>query len=81
GSTLHLTANPVLQQQVRALHPEMRFKREAPRERASWDATLDYLAERVHDTVRRHGPDSIGFYISGQLLTEDYYVFNKLAKG
>ncbi|WP_194724424.1 nitrate reductase [Noviherbaspirillum malthae] len=81
GSTLHLTANPVLQQQVRALQPEMRIKREAPRERASWDATLDYLAERVHDTVRRHGPDSIGFYISGQLLTEDYYVFNKLAKG
>ena len=81
GSTLHLTANPVLQQQVRVLHPEMRFKREAPRERASWDATLDYLATHVHDTVQRHGPDSVGFYISGQLLTEDYYVFNKLAKG
>jgi assimilatory nitrate reductase catalytic subunit len=30
---------------------------------------------------RAHGPDSVGFYISGQLLTEDYYVFNKLAKG
>ncbi len=31
--------------------------------------------------IRDHGPDAVGFYISGQLLTEDYYVFNKLAKG
>jgi len=81
GSTLHLTANPVLQQQVRVLHPEMRFTREAERERASWGATLDYLARRFNETTNQHGPDSVGFYISGQLLTEDYYVFNKLAKG
>ena len=31
--------------------------------------------------IREHGPDAVGFYVSGQLLTEDYYVFNKLAKG
>jgi len=81
GSTLHLSANPVLQQQARALYPEIRLARDAPRERASWDTTLDFIAKKFADTIRRHGPDSVGFYVSGQLLTEDYYVFNKLAKG
>jgi assimilatory nitrate reductase catalytic subunit len=81
GSTLHLTANPLLQQQARALHPEMRVLRDAPRARSSWDATLDFIAKKFASTIREHGPDSVGFYISGQLLTEDYYVFNKLAKG
>ncbi|NEX60871.1 nitrate reductase [Noviherbaspirillum galbum] len=81
GSTLHLSADPLLQQQARALHPEMRLHRGEPRGRASWEETSGHLAARITDTVRRHGPDSIGFYISGQLLTEDYYVFNKLAKG
>jgi len=81
GSTLHLTASPVLQRQARALHPELRTSRNGERRQASWDETQDFLARRIADTVARHGPDSIGFYISGQLLTEDYYVFNKLAKG
>ncbi len=81
GSTLHLTANPVLQQQARALFPEMRATRDTTRERASWDTTLDFIARKFAATIREHGPDSVGFYISGQLLTEDYYVFNKLAKG
>ena len=81
GSTLHLSARPVLQQQARALYPELRADRSAPRERVSWDVTMDFLAEKFAATIRQHGPDSVGFYISGQLLTEDYYVFNKLAKG
>jgi assimilatory nitrate reductase catalytic subunit len=81
GSTLHLSANPLLQQQVRALYPELRRDRAAARERASWDDTLEFLARRFADTIARYGPDSVAFYVSGQLLTEDYYVFNKLAKG
>ena len=81
GSTLHLTANPVLQQQVRALYPEMRVARDAQRDKASWDDALDFIAKRFASTIRDHGPDSVAFYISGQLLTEDYYVFNKLSKG
>jgi assimilatory nitrate reductase catalytic subunit len=81
GSTLHLTAKPVLQQQARALYPEMRTARNAPRERVSWDASLDFIAQKFAETIDQYGPDSVGFYISGQLLTEDYYVFNKLAKG
>ncbi len=81
GSALHLTARPVLQQQVRALAPSMRTRRHADRHDASWDDTLGYVAQRFADTIAEHGPDSVAFYISGQLLTEDYYVFNKLAKG
>jgi assimilatory nitrate reductase catalytic subunit len=77
GSTLHLTTTPY----GRALHPEIRRTRDAQRSRASWDETLDYLVDKFAATIETHGPNSVGFYISGQLLTEDYYVFNKLAKG
>ncbi len=80
GSTLHLTARPA-HLQVRALHPELRTQRDASRLRASWDETLDHVSERFAQTIMRHGAHSVGFYISGQLLTEDYYVFNKLVKG
>ena len=49
--------------------------------RASWDRAFDLVAARFSDTVAAHGPDSVAFYVSGQLLTEDYYVANKLMKG
>ncbi len=48
---------------------------------ASWDQALDLVASRFRDTIARHGPDSVAFYVSGQLLTEDYYAANKLMKG
>ncbi|AGB74318.1 MULTISPECIES: nitrate reductase [Rhizobium] len=50
-------------------------------ERAEWDEALDLVAKRFGETVTEHGPDSVAFYVSGQLLTEDYYVANKLMKG
>jgi assimilatory nitrate reductase catalytic subunit len=46
-----------------------------------WDVALDHVAEGFGRIIREHGPDSVAFYVSGQLLTEDYYVINKLAKG
>ncbi len=46
-----------------------------------WDEALGLVARRFADTIASHGPDSVGFYVSGQLLTEDYYVANKLMKG
>ena len=49
--------------------------------RASWDDALDLVAERFSQAIAEHGPDSVAFYVSGQLLTEDYYVANKLMKG
>ena len=77
GSTLHLTAKL----DSRLLYPEMRTQRDASRVRATWDESLDFVVEKFAQTIEMHGPDSVAFYISGQLLTEDYYVFNKLAKG
>ncbi|MEK7943268.1 molybdopterin-dependent oxidoreductase [Pigmentiphaga sp. YJ18] len=65
----------------RALRPAWRPRRDAPLAPVDWDTALDHVATRLADVVRRYGPDAVAFYVSGQLLTEDYYVFNKLAKG
>ncbi len=46
-----------------------------------WDTALDAVAEGFRAVIDRHGPDAVALYVSGQLLTEDYYVANKLAKG
>ncbi|PKO67921.1 MAG: nitrate reductase [Betaproteobacteria bacterium HGW-Betaproteobacteria-16] len=81
GQTLHFTASPAVTAQTRLLHPMIRTARGGPAQRTDWDSALNLATERFDRTIREHGPDSVGFYISGQLLTEDYYVFNKLAKG
>ncbi|HWU84000.1 MAG TPA: nitrate reductase, partial [Rhodocyclaceae bacterium] len=80
GSTLHLTAAPETLS-LRALQPEFRAERSLPRQPVSWDAALNHAADKFARVIQEHGPDAVAFYISGQLLTEDYYVFNKLAKG
>ena len=77
GANLHRTAR----EDMRALHPELRVNRDAKRKQVSWDEALETVADKFESVIREHGPDAVGFYISGQLLTEDYYVFNKLAKG
>uniref|UniRef100_UPI00286D8930 molybdopterin-dependent oxidoreductase n=1 Tax=Novosphingobium sp. TaxID=1874826 RepID=UPI00286D8930 len=46
-----------------------------------WDEALDLVAAKMRECIAAHGPDSVAFYVSGQLLTEDYYVANKLMKG
>ena len=76
GATLHLTLDPAM----RACHPEMRPRRGGPRRRTTWDNALDTVAARFAELIAAHGPDSVAFYLSGQFLTEDYYVFNKLAR-
>jgi len=50
-------------------------------EAAGWDAALDVVANGFKRIIEEHGPDAVAFYVSGQLLTEDYYVANKLMKG
>ena len=80
GSTLHLTARPSRS----AFAPRSRsFVRRAGRRCTSAHLGFDarHARHRFARLHRKHGPDSVAFYISGQLLTEDYYVFNKLAKG
>lgn len=49
--------------------------------RSDWQTTLELVANKFSDTIKKHGPDSVAFYVSGQILTEDYYVANKLMKG
>ena len=59
----------------RLLHPEINGAR------VEWDIALTHVANRFAATIAEHGPESVAFYVSGQLLTEDYYVANKLMKG
>lgn len=59
----------------RLLHPHVGERR------ATWDEAMALVAAKFADAIDRHGPDSVAFYLSGQLLTEDYYVANKLMKG
>jgi assimilatory nitrate reductase catalytic subunit len=71
GLALAETVGP----EERLLYPEVYGRR------ATWDDALDLIASRFRETIAEHGPDSVAFYVSGQLLTEDYYVANKLMKG
>jgi assimilatory nitrate reductase catalytic subunit len=80
GSTLHLTAAPIVLQTRRLLQPALRPARGATPEAANWEQANTHIAERLAAIRAAHGPDAIGFYISGQLLTEDYHAFNKLAR-
>lgn len=61
--------------ETRLLHPEVDGRRVA------WDAAIAAVAGRLGAVLEADGPEAIGLYLSGQLLTEDYYVANKLAKG
>jgi assimilatory nitrate reductase catalytic subunit len=81
GSTLALTASAAVTRQTRLLQPMRREHRHEAPKPVSWDSALAFASESFAQIIREHGPDAVGFYISGQLLTEDYYVFNKLAKG
>jgi assimilatory nitrate reductase catalytic subunit len=81
GQSLHLTASVSVTRQTRLLLPMRRAERDAAVQAVGWDAALDEVANRLADVALTKGPDAIGLYVSGQLLTEDYYVFNKLAKG
>jgi assimilatory nitrate reductase catalytic subunit len=59
----------------RLLHPMIGERQ------VNWPTAIAHVAKAFQRTIARHGPDSVAFYVSGQLLTEDYYVANKLMKG
>jgi anaerobic selenocysteine-containing dehydrogenase len=65
----------------RLLYPQMRESLDQPFRRVTWDEAIAFAASRFKASIARGGPDSVAFYGSGQLLTEDYYLFGKLAKG
>jgi assimilatory nitrate reductase catalytic subunit len=64
----------------RLLYPMMR-QPDGSLARKDWDTAIDSVANRLRTIIDRDGPGAIAFYLSGQLLTEDYYVANKLMKG
>jgi len=78
GMNLHYTAND---KSDRLLYPEMRYNKNMPLQRVSWDTALTRTAAVFKALIAKHGPDSVAFYASGQCLTEEYYVVNKLMKG
>ena len=76
GSALGETLEP----SGRLLHPMLR-RADGTLVRVEWPAALDAVADGLTRIIARDGPDAVAFYLSGQLLTEDYYVANKLMKG
>ncbi|WP_246082271.1 molybdopterin-dependent oxidoreductase, partial [Spirosoma lacussanchae] len=71
----------VVDQSDRLLYPQMRFSRSMPMQRVSWDTALNRTAAVFRTLIQKYGPDSVAFYVSGQSLTEEYYLVNKLIKG
>ncbi len=78
GMNLHYT---VMDTSDRLYYPEMRYHRHMPRQRVSWDQALERTAAVFKQMIAQYGPESVAFYASGQCLTEEYYVVNKLIKG
>ena len=78
GLNLHYT---VMDKTDRLLYPEMRLNKSLQRQRVSWEAALDRTVAVFKTLIEKWGPESVGFYASGQCLTEEYYVLNKLVKG
>jgi assimilatory nitrate reductase catalytic subunit len=75
------TASAEVTLQTRLLRPMQRIARGAATQPMEWQSAIDMAADRFAATIAEHGPDAVGFYLSGQLLTEDYHAFNKLARG
>lgn len=78
GLNLQYTVND---RSDRLLHPQMRYSKSRSLQRVSWDEALQRTAAVFKTFIEQYGPDSVAFYASGQCLTEEYYVINKLIKG
>jgi ferredoxin-nitrate reductase len=78
GLSLQYTVND---KSDRLLYPQMRYGKNMPMQRVSWDDALTRTAAVFKTFIDKYGPDSVAFYASGQCLTEEYYVINKLIKG
>ena len=78
GMNLHYVLED---QSDRLLHPMMRWGKGHAHEKVDWETALDRASAVFKSMIQKFGPDSVGFYVSGQCLTEEYYLVNKLAKG
>ncbi len=78
GVNLHHTVND---RSDRLQYPQMRSNRQLPLQRVSWDTAITRTAAVFKTFIDKYGPESVAIYASGQCLTEEYYVLNKLMKG
>ena len=78
GMNLHYVAN---NKEDRILHPTIRWGKNHPLERTDWSTAMQRAAAVFRSIIQKHGPDAVAFYVSGQCLTEEYYIANKLVKG
>ena len=78
GINLHHTVND---RSDRLLYPQMRYNKNMPLQRVTWDEAFTRTAAVFKTFINKYGPDSVAIYASGQCLTEEYYVLNKLMKG
>lgn len=78
GLNLHYVVN---NKTDRLLHPQMRLGKGSPLQKTEWPDAVSRVATVFQTLIKKFGPDSVGFYVSGQCLTEEYYVASKLAKG
>ncbi|MBB6461684.1 nitrate reductase [Flammeovirga kamogawensis] len=65
----------------RLLYPQMRWSSQHELQRVDWDTALTRASAVFKSIIKKHGPDAVGMYVSGQCLTEEYYLANKLTKG
>lgn len=78
GINLHYTVND---QHDRLLYPQVRYSKYASLQQTTWDEAINRVAKVFAAIINRYGPDAVAIYGSGQCLTEEYYVLNKLMKG
>ena len=78
GMNLHYVAQDTSD---RILYPQMRYGKGLPMQKVSLGYCTDRAAAVFKTLIRKYGTDSVGFYVSGQCLTEEYYIANKLTKG
>lgn len=78
GMNLHYS---VMDRSDRLLKPQMRWSKRYPMEEVDWNTAINRAAAIFKTFIAQHGPDSVGLYVSGQCLTEEYYLANKLVKG
>lgn len=78
GINLHYTA---MDHSDRLLYPMLRDNVEQPFKRIGWESAIEKAATEFKKIIGKYGPDAVGFYISGQCLTEEYYLSNKIMKG
>lgn len=78
GMNLHYA---MMNHSDRLMYPHMRWNRFGELKQVSWDTAIKRAAAVFKSIIKKYGPDAVGFYVSGQCLTEEYYLVNKLVKG